>query len=291
MKFAIQIIVSVIAISWVIYSLHNLDWSISWEAFSHLSRSKLAACFVFVILIYISRLFRLGCWVNKLSRIKLSYGEWIGIYLKSIAFGSITPARLGDFSRISLLAKTELDLVTRGKVILLDKLADTLYIPLGICITAWIVGEKLQVSAPGLFAGGLIIFFIYIIGMYWFGRSLGIKTLFVGWLLTVMGFCFFVSSNALLFHAVGIKLSVLDITAIIISVGVLVSLPISIGGIGIREGSLVSLLQLWGVSLDLTPPVLMFEFILNIIFPIILYLLWQLFLYTKNHRIFCKNES
>ena len=103
------------------------------------------------------------------------------------------------------------------------------------------------------------------------------KVLITGTLITVLGFCLYVTGNAFLFWAVGVELTVLDVAAIILSVGVLVSLPISIGGIGVREGSLIPLLLLWGVDAASIPLILIFEFILNIILPIGLYLMWLIF--------------
>jgi len=207
--------------------------------------------------------------------------EWIDLYLRSIAFGSVTPARLGDFSRIPLLVKTGLNLMTRSKVTFYDKVADSLYIPIGICITSHIVGEKLNIQPVWIFSGGILSLMAYLSIFSWFARFLGIRALLVGWGMTLLGLCLFILSNTFLFWSVGIKLTMLEVAAITLSVGIIVALPISVGGIGLREGSLICMLGLWGIKPETTPPVLIFEFILNMVFPVVLFMCWILFSYIK----------
>lgn len=274
-KYLFQLAISGIALLWVAYTLREMDWNAALSALSSVSPGKLAACFVCVILLYISRMLRLRYWTESLESERLSHAQWTDLYLKSIAFGSITPARLGDFSRIALLEKTGLSLMLRSRITLSDKLSDVVYIPIGICLTAGIVGEKLGISGVWILSGGITSLIIYLAGAYGFGRFLGVRALCVGGVTTLLGFCFFIASNCLLFHAAGIQLGVGEVTAIILSVGVLVSLPISVGGIGIREGSLVSLLKLWDANPEAIPSVLVLEFVVNIILPIALYLGWK----------------
>ena len=157
LKFALQTGVSIIALSWVFLSLRNIDWQISMLHFSNLSIGKLIACFLLVLGIYASRLVRLRYLVMNMPAASLSAGEWLDLYLKSIALGSITPARIGDFSRITLLAKTGLSLRDRSKVVLFDRLSDIFYIPAGICLTAGIVGEKFAIPESWLLGSGLAI--------------------------------------------------------------------------------------------------------------------------------------
>jgi len=207
--------------------------------------------------------------------------EWIDLYLKSIAFGSVTPARLGDFSRIPLLVKTGLDLMTRSKITFYDKVADSLYIPIGICITSHIVGEKLSIQPVWIFSGGILSLMAYILISYWFAGFLYIRELLAGWVMTLLGLCLFILSNTFLFWSVGINLTMLEVAAITLSVGIIVALPISVGGIGLREGSLIYMLGLWGIKPEATPPILIFEFILNMVFPVALFMCWILFGYIK----------
>lgn len=228
-----------------------------------------------VSLVYCFRLLRLRLWVNRISMQRLPLHEWIDLYLLSIAIGSITPSRLGEFSRIYLLRNTGMDTGKRVWVTVFDKLSDLLYIPVAIVLTAGVVGTMYGVPVNMLVLSGIVSLLAYFLISYWFGRRLGQGALLAGWVLTGAGFFMFVSSNVLIFRAVDIGLDWLDVVAITVSVGALASLPVSIAGIGVREGSLLALLAGWGVAPEAIPPVLVLEFIINILFPVLLLALWR----------------
>ena len=269
------------SVAWVAHVLRNIDWSASVEAMHSLSLMLMTACFIAAGLIYVTRLFRLRCWIERLSNAGLPFKEWIHLYLKSIAFGSVTPARIGDFSRIALLGKTGLNLADRTRIVFHDKMADLLYIPIGICLTSGIAGEKLNIPGGWIFAGGMLSLTVYISVSYLFLRFLGVKPVLFGFAATITGLGLFILSNTFLFRSVGINLTMLDIAAITLSAGIIASLPVSAGGLGVRECSLIYLLGLWGVQPEAAPPVLVLEFILNMIFPVILYICWTLCINIK----------
>jgi hypothetical protein len=123
---------------------------------------------------------------------------------------------------------------------------------------------------------GIVLLLVYFLASYWFGRKLGGGVLLVGWIFTAAGFFMFVFSNVLIFRAVDIGLGWLDVVAITVSVGALASLPVSVAGIGVREGSLLALLGAWGVAPEAIPPVLVLEFFINILFPVLLLAIWRL---------------
>ena len=280
-RLTLQIALSSICLLWVFFSLRSIDWRMSLIYLGNLSMNKLAACFLMGALLYTTRLFRLHYWVETLSSEKLTTAEWIDLYLKSVALGSLTPARLGDFSRIALLARTGLSIAVRTKVTFQDKMADVLYIPIGLCLTSGIVGEKLSIPARWIFAGGIVSLIAYLLLSYWFGRFIGPKGLSVGWAVTIGGLCFFILTNTFLFWSAGIDLRIVEVAAITLSVGIIVSLPISVGGMGVREGSLICLLRLWGIQPEAIPPVLLLEFILNIVFPVVLFICWSVCMNIK----------
>ncbi|MDY7036955.1 MAG: lysylphosphatidylglycerol synthase domain-containing protein [Thermodesulfobacteriota bacterium] len=275
-RLPVQISFSFISLVWVVHVLRKIDWTVTRESLNNISIPLLTACFFLVGLIYLTRLFRLRYWVQRLPGRKLSTREWTDLYLKSMALGSITPARLGDFSRITLLSKTGLSLGARSKVTFHDKMVDVLYVPMGICLTSDIVGNKLNVPPIWIFSGGMLSLIIFLLLSYWFARFLGIAALLAGWAMTVSGLGLYILSNTFIFWSVGIQLSMLEVAAITLSVGIVGSLPISVGGIGIRESSLLCLLGLWGIRQEAIPPVLFLEFIFNIVFPVMLYLSWAL---------------
>jgi len=269
-------VISLGGLVWVYYLLRDIDWSGSMDRLQNVSITLFVGSALAVCLVYCCRLIRLRLWVGRLSKQRLPFQEWIDLYLLSIAIGSITPSRLGEFSRIYLLRNTGMDTGKRVWVTVFDKLSDLLYIPIAIVLTAGVISIKYGVSATVLVSSGIVLLLAYLLISYWFGRKLGRDALLVGWILTGAGFFMFVSSNVLIFRAVDIGLNWIDIVAITVSVGALASLPVSIAGIGVREGSLLALLGGWGVAPEAIPPVLVLEFIINILFPVLLLALWRL---------------
>ena len=282
-KIPVQIFFSIISIFWIIHVLKGIDWNITGESMSNLSIPWLTACLFSGVLIYSTRLFRLRYWVHGLSSKRLSIKKWIDLYLKSAAFGSITPARLGDFSRIGLIVKTDLNLALRSKIIFYDKIADLLYIPLGICLTSKTVAQTLNIPLGWIFTAGLLSLLAYLLFSFWFAGFLGFRAILAGWIITVPGLCLFILANSFLFWSVGINLAMLEVAAITLSAGIIASLPISVGGIGVREGSLIFFLGLWGIEPEATPPVLLLEFLVNMVFPVALYIFWILCINIKKY--------
>jgi len=269
-------VISLGGLFWVYYLLRDIDWAGSMDRLQNVSIPLFIGSALAVSLVYFFRLIRLRLWVGRISKQRLPFHEWVDLYLLSIALGSITPSRLGEFSRIYLLRNTGVDTGKRVWVTVFDKLSDLLYIPIAIVLTAGVVSSKYGVSVNMLLLSGVVLLLVYLMTSYWFGRELGRNALLAGWVLTGAGFLMFVTSNVLIFRAVDIGLSWLDIVAITVSVGALASLPVSVAGIGVREGSLLALLGGWGVAPEAIPPVLVLEFFINILFPVLLLGLWRL---------------
>jgi uncharacterized membrane protein YbhN (UPF0104 family) len=274
--YLVKAVISLGGLVWVYYLLRDIDWAGSMDRLQDVSIPLFVGSVLAVSLVYCFRLLRLRLWVGRISKQRLPFHEWIDLYLLSIAIGSITPSRLGEFSRIYLLRNTGMDTGKRVWVTVFDKLSDLMYIPVAIVLTAGVVGTKYDVSVNVLVLSGIVFLLAYFLMSYWFGHKLGRGALLAGWIFTGAGFFMFVSSNVLIFRAVDIGLNWLDIVAITVSVGALASLPVSIAGIGVREGSLLALLGAWGVAPEAIPPVLVLEFIINIIFPVLLLALWRL---------------
>lgn len=273
--YLVKAAISLCGLLWVYYLLRDIDWAGSVVRLQEASLPLFAGSALAATLVYSFRLFRLRLWVERISQQRLPIHVWIDLYLLSVAIGSITPSRLGEFSRIYLLRKTGMDMGRRTWITLFDKMSDLLYIPVAIVLTAGVVGTKYGVSADVLALSGIFLLLVYFLISYRVGRKLGGDALLAGWMVTVAGFFMFVLSNVLIFRAVDIGLNWLDIIAITVSVGVLASLPVSIAGLGVREGSMLALLGAWGVAPEAIPPVLALEFIINIFFPLLLLTVWR----------------
>lgn len=275
LKPVIPVLVSVVCFLWVIYIIRGIDWQASQAVFVNISYVYFIACLFVMGGLYASKLCRLIGLVNIVAPGSLSFREWIGMYLKSIAFGSLTPARIGDFSRIAMLGQTNLHLKIRSHVVFYDKFQDLLYIPVVMCVAAPIVNDKLGIPAGWLITLGVLLLFGFMGASYGLGRFLGIKIILFSWGITIFGLLLFVAGNSLLFKSIDVDLTVIDIAAVTIIVGVVANLPVSMGGIGLREGSFLIILNRWGVEPSLIPAVLILEFVLNIFFPIALYVFWM----------------
>ena len=106
-----------------------------------------------------------------------------------------------------------------------------------------------------------------------------------------MGFGMFVAANALFFRSVGLELPVPDIAAICLAAGAVAALPVSIGGLGLREGSLLHLLSLWGVSAREALPILVVECMVSLLLPIFLWLVWRLGVRIHRRVCFAGNDG
>lgn len=276
LKQAVQIVVSIACVGWVVHIFIGVDWQVAGTLMRRTSFLEFGFCLLLAILLYASRLLRLRLWARHIGKRRLPLSAWVDLYLKSIAFGSITPARLGDFSRIALLKATGLDLKARGRLVFYDKIIDLLYVPVTLMLTAAAVETRLGVSHAWLSVVGSCLLLLYFFGASVVGAFLTWKDQLMGYGIALAGLMMFILSNYFLFRSAGVALSLLDIAAITITVGVMANLPISLGGIGVRESSLLVVLGRFGVDANQAAPVLVLEFILNLVFPIALYGCWRL---------------
>jgi len=270
-----KVAISFACLAWVISRFSEIDLTVSGDMLRHMSPGLFAATLILFIALSISRILRLRYWFGALPGVHLTLGAWVEIYLKSTIYGSLTPARLGDASRVFMLEATEVPLKKRGILFLYEKIADSLYIPAGLLVAAPLLIAKTGFPAVILLALGISIFLVYCAVTLGLVRLMGAGALLAGLLYTVAGFVLFVAGNTLIFRTLAIDLAVADVTAIAIGAGMAASLPASMGGIGVREGVLAVLLGLWGVSPERVPPILLFEFFINTILPVILYLAWR----------------
>lgn len=275
--YILQVLFSIVCLGWVAAALAKTDWAAVGELLENISPEMLISALTVFTFLYASRLLRLRYWIHSATEKRLPWRSWIGLYLAATALGSVTPGRLGDAAKIPLLLRTGLPLATRGKVYLLEKAMDLAYLPAGLCLTASVVSVNLHVPERSLLYAGVLGLFLGIVVVSYFGRSFGQGALAVGWFFTTAGFFLYVIANFLLFRSLGITLTLPDVAAVTITVGVIAALPVSLGGLGVRELSFITVLGIWGVSRETAAPVLILEFFVNMVFPGLLYGLWHLF--------------
>jgi uncharacterized membrane protein YbhN (UPF0104 family) len=266
--------VALALLGWVAVQLRTLQPESFADALGRTAWGYVLACYVLTVAVYGLRLGRLRSWIESIAPERIGWHEWLDVYLKSIALGSLTPGRVGDLSRVGLLGRTGLTVRARGEIVLLDKLSDFLYVPLGLWVAADTVSGVVGASTMLVDAAGAACAAGYLIAARMLGRRLAWPDLLWGVALTVAAFALFSASNAYLFWAAGVPLSFAEVTAVVVLVGVLANLPVSIGGIGVREASLLGVLRRWNVSVEASASLVLLEFVLNVGFPLLLYVGW-----------------
>lgn len=184
------------------------------------------------------------------------------IYTAGIFLGMITPGRLGDLGKAMYLYREQ---GTPLEKIVASTLADRLFdLSLMLMLAGWAVSHLELWPSPdfrwlmalGVGGGGLVLLYkqsgkrrierIQRHRAYQFAR--GLKTELqglVGWVglwafvLTVLAYGLYFAQTLLLAQAIGLALSAADVTAAIVLVGLASFLPISIAGLGTREGILI----------------------------------------------------
>jgi hypothetical protein len=286
-KFIARALISVFCLGWIVYLLRGIDWAASLAALKSISSLYLVLGLSMVAMLYATRLIRLKYWVLTLSKPSLPSSSWLGLYLKSIALGSLTPARLGDFSRVPLLFSTGISLKTRTAIVILEKLWDLSYAPLAVLLSLNLLESRFAVPLHVSLLMVCLIPAVQFCLIFKLGSFLKMKAHLAGLVMTLFGFLFFILANVFIFLSVGLKLDAVSVITITTAAGVMASLPVSLGGIGIREGTLFVFLGLFGVSREAALPLVYLEFFVNIVFPVLLYGVF----YSAEQLVKRKNRS
>ena len=273
-KFLVGAAVSAAALGWTIAALVRIELAAYAVAVRELSVRILGFALVAIILQYTARLYRLRLWIAAVRGGRLSARAWIHLYLKSVALAAITPLRVGDFSRIPLLARCELPLPLRGRLVVLEKLCDFLYLPAALAVTAGELARQFGVPARLLYGAAFVAATIAICVMILIRGELLLAPLFRGVALTGLSFACFLAANILIFASAGSALTPLQVTAIVTAVGILANLPISLNGAGVREAGLLGLLTLYRVAPEQAAVIIVIESLTTLVFPAVLYVLW-----------------
>ena len=282
-KFVVQAAVSVACLLWVAHLFWKIGWGNLVRSFDLVSCQLLVAGSGIVFGVYLSRFVRLMIWIGPDTGSGYGPVYKMSVYLKSAALGSLTPARVGDFSRIHFLsAFTSMGLAQRTGLVVCEKLWDMAYAPLGVMLTAGTVCRVFGFAwIWPLFLGGLALAGLGV-AISRFGKRLTLKDHAAGFGLTLAGFAGYIAGNVLFFRAAGIELAVMDIIAITTAMGIMAALPVSLGGLGVREGTLLAFLEIWQVPGDSALVLVILEFFINIIFPVLLFIFFSILSVKRN---------
>lgn len=187
----------------------------------------------------------------------------ISSYLSGFAIGTITPGRLGEFSRAAFLQNNS-GLSWRRSIgtVLTDRIFDLLFLSAfgttGLVVFLFPTFRFFwPVSVLAVLAIGILIGRYLATVLKWLPKSLQQNRMFVfsrevsasmisSWpyalLLSSVGYAVYFALSQYIFSLAGVTLSLLDTSFLISGVGLLLLLPISIAGIGSREAAIVFVL-------------------------------------------------
>ncbi len=197
-----------------------------------------------------------------------------GAYMASFTIGVITPGRIGEIARLYYLRQDcKIDFLPSFRTIVTDRIFD-----LGVLVMLAIAGLFYYTGLLGahiylaIFLGILIFFLglflaIFLIKLLKKTEKLAnnpfLDFVYVSlkqaidknalklWLITLVAYLAFYGALALIFLAVGIQLTIIDIALIFSVVSLATLLPISWAGFGTREMSLVYLLAFYNVPAEI----------------------------------------
>jgi uncharacterized protein (TIRG00374 family) len=122
------------------FVIRNLDFGLMRENFSHFRTWKILVGLAILMLVYLIKTYR---WltINRIFGVQSRYGTLLVYFLFSGLLSSITPGRLGEFSRIWFLQKEyKSGIMVSTSSVLLDRIWDVLTLSMvaGICLVLYI---------------------------------------------------------------------------------------------------------------------------------------------------------
>lgn len=206
----------------------------------------------------------------ELQALELSLGRAVMLYSSGIFLGSFTPGRLGDLGKALYLRQEQgLSWEKAMAGTLADRLLDLLVM---VALGGWALVHLDLLEGwwswaawglGGLAAAGWIFALLRKRvcdqlrqhPFYRFCRAMGLEMRgLAGWAgvwmlgLTLLAYLLYFSQTVLLARAQGLALSAADVSAAIVLVGLASFLPVSIAGLGTREGLLIFILGRQGIA-------------------------------------------
>ncbi|MFC1627314.1 YbhN family protein [Patescibacteria group bacterium] len=253
------------------YLVFQSDISLSWQAVQAAKPLMLILSLMLTLSVFSLLTYKWSLFLTQL-KINISFKELLKIFMIGLFYGGISPGNLGIFLRLKYLSdKTGKKVSRLMPTMLVDKLIEWLVL-LILCLLALglflqsLINNKLLLGL-GLGAVCLLIIVAVVNNQKnsRFNKQLLLKAIglsLVGWALTV-------SRSYFLSQAFNIPIGFWQFSAVLVMVIAVSMLPISIGGLGVRELSLTILLGRFGVSPALVLPYLLTSYLLFKILPML----------------------
>jgi uncharacterized membrane protein YbhN (UPF0104 family) len=252
------------------------------QAWRHMRALPAGCWFLLVVSLLIAHLLKVWRWHWLLSAQRFEkIGCWnlIRIYLASVFWGMVTPGHIGEFSKMAYLRRLGHPIERTLLNSLLDRLFDVIVLMcFGVAGLAFFVRHHgTELSAVPLtwrhswikpVAGVLVLSVMVVLLHLWRPRYLakGIDLLRASWaelraarrshylmagLITVMSWTVQLATYVVVGMGMGLQVSPFYLLAVVAAATFSAMLPVSVAGLGVREGVVVLLLSFLGVGRSL----------------------------------------
>ncbi len=244
------------------YLFRKIDFRLLWETFSAVSFPFLLCALGVLFLFHASSAWR-WMMVGKYLSLPQSFGFFLKVYLIGVYFNTFLPGILGgDLVRVFYLVREGAGKLLASASIVYDRgfglLAAVCLLLLFLPFEGAFLPLSLRHALYGLSGGILVGVGVLLLALRPLQKRIShdlflliisvapLKRFFTLLLLGFLVQTLYVIHVVFLAFSLGVKLSPVKFFLIVPVIGVLASLPISLGGLGIREGAFVYFLGLLG---------------------------------------------
>lgn len=285
-KVSFKLIVSIVLL-FLIFRFIDLN-----QAYTELISANIFYILLSVLFLVFPIYFKAIRWkyIVQLFNIHISLARSVIYTFISVAFGNITPGRVGEFIKAKFLVdKTNINYLKSVMTIVIDKIFDILALVLlglwGFSFLGEIVeGSQYFIYVFALYLLILILIFVYfdkaiallyriLPGKYKSGyKKLNIKRgFYVKSIVFSLLIWLFIGLQAFfVLKAIGVSPSLYLVMGLIPLMAISSMIPISIGGVGVRELVAISFLLVAGVSVEKSTIFSLFFTLINVVLPTII---------------------
>ena len=275
-------IIKIIGVLAFLYILSLLDYKIVYESIKNLDFFYLFIYTLLWYLFFIIKVYRWHVVQNYFSR-SLTFKQNFWVFLETIYLSYVTPGKIGDIARVWII-KEHFDIDKKDTMIAytFDRVQDLFFLIICALFGLWFI---LDIEISNYIYIGLILFIIIYILKNKFNIVRNIQTdmnfeikIFI---INTIAFFFYFLQVYFLAKAMNLNIEYSFIVALVSISAIATLIPISIGGLGVREGVFIYLLATIGVSKE---EAVILSLLDNVVFIAIFIMILHLFskFYLKN---------
>ncbi len=266
----IQALLTIIFLIALILFILKTDFKTIFSLFSKINLNFIVLAVFFILSSLILKTVRLRFILNK----KIPISRLFGIQVIGISFASLTPFRIGEFSKVYLLVKKGLPLKVTFIKVLFERILDLLLIGIVSLVFFLFVFKKFNIPLIFLFLVILIAIFVFIYKKFKIVSSIK-KVLKLKYLCLLIIFTVVIWILETLFYQMSVLSLGKNINFFVlfgvVCIGTIMSiLSILPSGLGTADFSILSLFLLFGLTNEISLSALLIIRILSIFIPLIL---------------------